>query len=488
MKLTEKIISILLCVLMMFSGAAAAFAADAGDVLPAPADNAVDMSVYVKTVLENQKVKPETAAKLLTAVGTFADVDGTIARLLRDKVLNGQAVIDVIGGLVETASAKMAEDPKLGSMADFVKYLFGNDYFIRGLEQDAKFAPAVEKLAKATEQKITTIVDVKNSEIKFTSADFGFEDGDAYGFADALVCMFSELLVQLNIRSALGDFTDTVKDGAYVVGNYNLFIPLYELLELDPISSVEFTKRVTASESADDKTRLRAAANLTLKPVADLLTRIEKEGLDAVIDVLPKLLYALDSGMVNDLVRNLLADKSLFFGMVKFNDLLEKLNLNTDLIWNVIDRKFVTGTQEEPAGFDFDKDGKKETTLPLTKAQFDALVKKLAFAADPSVRSSVSSTEKNRLALATDASLVKTILFDAVVEFLETEEGAAFAVKAVGSLVTNKVVQRLAEKFIAMFSSDFGRFILRIAQGLLADVALLAARIAPLFRKGAAAA
>ncbi|MBR5619451.1 MAG: hypothetical protein IKW76_06935, partial [Clostridia bacterium] len=123
-----------------------------------------------------------------------------------------------------------------------------------------------------------------------------------------------------------------------------------------------------------------------------------------MIDLLPRLLYALDSGMVNALVHDLLRDKNLY-GFFQFNDVLDKLDLNSGLLWDVLDKNFITGTEEKPAGFDFDKDGVKETTLPLTKEQFDALAAALAFAADPSVKPSVSATQKNRLALDTDGAL-----------------------------------------------------------------------------------
>ena len=42
---------------------------------------------------------------------------------------------------------------------------------------------------------------------------------------------------------------------------------------------------------------------------------------DDRVDLLPKLLYALDSGMVNDLVCDLLRDKNLY-GLFRFNTVL----------------------------------------------------------------------------------------------------------------------------------------------------------------------
>lgn len=484
MKQTRRIIAVLLAVLLAFSGAATAFAADADQpVLPAPVDNEVDVSAYVKTVLENPKVKAGNAARLISAANTLAGLDKKLADALTQNVLTGQNVILVLDSVIKAISEKLESDPKLSAIGGTIKFLFANSFMISGLQQDEKFAGAVEKFQKASENNIQTITDIVEAGIEFTSADFGFNDGDAYGFVDALVCALSEILTQLNVRSILGDFTDSVKDGVYVAGNYDLFVPLYELLELDPISSVDFTQQVEKAETAapgNAKARFRAAANLTLKPVADLLTKIETAGVDTVIDLLPRLLYALDSGMVNDVLRDLLRDKNLY-GFFQFNDVLEKLDLNTDLLWNIIDKNYITGTEEEPAGFDFDKDGQKETTLPLTKEQFDAVVRQLTFAADPSVKPSVSSTQKNRLALDTDGALVCAILLGAAVELLETEDGAAFAKAAIAGL-DNRVVKWVANVFISMLGSQAGRFILSRTQGVLALLAAAAARIAVLVR------
>ena len=462
MKRMNRLIAVLLAVLLAFSCAVAGFAAE-NQPQPTPADNPIDLSVYAKTALDMPKVKASTAANLVKAVDRAVGIDDALASLLKEKLLNGQTVVDLLAGLVDLISEKLATDPTLAPLASVIKYLFANDIFISGLQQDEKFDGAVQKLAQAKEQGQTTIIDVRDAGVTFTSADFGFEDGDAYGFADALVCSLLDFCKQLGVRTILGDFTDSVKDGAYVAGNYNAFLPVYELLELAPISSVEFTAAVTQAEQAadaNDYTRIRTVANLTLKPVADLLTKLEEDGLETLLDCLPKLLYALDSGMVNQLLHALLADKSLF-GLLQFNDLLADLDVNTDVIWDLIDEKLVTGTEEAPAGFDFDGDGEKETPLPLTKAQFDALAQQLAYAADPVVKPSVSATEKNRLALETDKALVKQILAEAVVGLMETEEGYAFATAALNG-VESGFVRWLAARFLSLFTTEGGRFFLRI--------------------------
>ena len=484
MKRATKILSVLLAVLMMFTSAVTAFADDTDQpVLPAPADNPVDTSVFVKTVLENPKVKPAAARKLVSAAAAFTDADALLAEKLSQNVLTGQNVAEILDAIVSAISEQLESDPKLSAIAGSIKFLFANNFLINGMQPYEKFAGAVEKLQQANADGLETISDVLGSGVQFTSADFGFEDGDAYGFVDALVCSFSEILTALNIRGILGDFTDSAADGAYVAGNYDLFVPLYELLELDPISSAAFTEQVEkaeADEPGNAKARFRTAANLTLKPVADLLTKVESDGLDAVIDLLPRLLYALDSGMVNDLLRNLLRDKNLY-GFFQFNDVLEKLDLNTGLLYDLLDKKYITGTEEKPAGFDFDKDGKNETTLPLTREQFDAIVGKLTYAADPVAKTSVSAAQKNRLALDTDDTLVCTILCSALVEFAETESGAAFLNAAIGGL-EKKIVRQLAGGIISMLQSKAGRFVLYRAQTLLASAAALASRIAVFVR------
>ena len=164
------------------------------------------------------------------------------------------------------------------------------------------------------------------------------------------------------------------------------------------------------------------------------------------------------------------------YGFFQFNDLLADLDLNADLIWNILDKALVTGTEDDPAGFDFDQDGEKETALPITKAQFDALAAKLTYAADPIVKTSVSSAYRNRLALETDRALVCAILVDAAVDLLETDDGAAFARKAIDSL-DSSVEKRIAGTLVSMLASKAGRFVLYHTQDLLAFAASAAARI-----------
>lgn len=152
------------------------------------------------------------------------------------------------------------------------------------------------------------------------------------------------------------------------------------------------------------------------------------------------------------------------------------LSGSSDLVWDAIDKNYITGTDDETAGFDFDKNGEKDTTLPLTKEQFDTLAKQLAYAADPVVKASVSASQKNRLALETDTALVSAILCETVVGFLETDDGAAFAEKAISGL-EKKIDRWLASGLLALFRSDFGRFILRNTQTLLASAAKIVAAV-----------
>lgn len=482
MKQTKRITALLLSVVMIFSFATAAFASDAADdtdiVLPSPVDNEIDIASFSKTVLDNPKIKSNNASKLVDAAFSFADADEKIPQLLKENVLTGQNVIDLICMIIDGISNSMSEDPTLAIAAGYIKYLFANDTLIRGLNRDTKFDGAAAKLKTASENGFTTIPDIKDSGITFTSEDFGFADGDAYGFIDAFVCSLSEIFIQLGIRNILGDFTDSVSNGVYKAGNYNYFIPLYELLGLEPISSVEFTSKVEQAQSAEgsaDFNRLREAADLTFKPVADLLSALENNSSDTIIDVLPKLIYALDSGMVNELLHNLLDGKSLY-GLVQFGSIIEDVDISTGLIWDYIDKSFVTGTEEEPAGFDFDKDGEKETVLPITKEQFDAVVSDLMYAFDACIKDSISATQKNRLALETDVELVCSIICDAVLEFVESEDGGAFTKKALNS-ADNTLVSSVGNIFVSLLQTESGRFILRFVQDPLVIIVWIVSKI-----------
>ena len=366
-------------------------------------DNTVDLSVYQQTDLGKNALSDKTAGQLLDLLRDTANVDEKLRSLL-SSVATGQNIAALLGGLA-------GKNDMLGELLSF-------SLILQGLEKDSKFDGAAKKIRALmdkghTESFCEYCYDEEGVKSKtwscadqFTSADFGFADGDFYGFADALGGCLSQLSALLNL---VGGFTfkNTSTGDSYTIGKYEDLIPLFELLDLPTPSSADFTKAEETLTYTDADGNVytdpvRAGINCLLKPVADyLMNDFQAAPLDETISLLPKVAYAIESGLLNDTVQSLIGPFASF-GL--------KVDMNKDTIWKIVESKLVNGG---PA-------------VPLTKAQFDALVTDLAGCGEPVVKKSVSIAYANRLGLNTQKNKVISVLLKLLLEMENTAEGKAF--------------------------------------------------------------
>ncbi|HCT17138.1 MAG TPA: hypothetical protein DIW36_07140 [Ruminococcaceae bacterium] len=149
-------------------------------------------------------------------------------------------------------------------------------------------------------KKVDSVTAWEYVEVK--DGDFGFKDGDKEGFLDAAAALFRPLsLVTMVIT--FENKADKTK-GTYTYGAYEDLIPIFEALGIENVmSSDEYTKAIEAVSSSDDKMDRRIRP--ILAPIFELVDSVAnaKAPLNALMELLPKVAYAVDSGLVNTQVQ-----------------------------------------------------------------------------------------------------------------------------------------------------------------------------------------
>lgn len=289
-------------------------------------DNSVDLSVYKKTDLGKSQLSDKAANEVLSLLRSSANTDEKLSAAIAG-IATGKTIISLLSSL--------------GGKSDILASLFSISFICSNLKEDPKFAGAVKKMEALQEEGHTGgfsesgldeenfVITVWSCVDQFTSADFGFEDGDFYGFADALGGCLSGLSQLLNLVSGFS-FANIANGDNYTIGKYEDLIPLFELLDLPTPSSAQFTKAEEAMTFTDTegntfKNPVRAGVNCLLKPLADyLMTTFKKAPTDAAIDLLPKVAYAIESGLLNSCVQKVLEP---------FKELGVQVDLNKDVFW-----------------------------------------------------------------------------------------------------------------------------------------------------------
>ena len=416
-------------------------------------DNAVDLSSYKQTDLGKEELSDKAANELLGLLDSAAGADKKLGDAVAS-LATGQTLIALLG--------------KLADKNEMLSGMLSIGFISSGLKKDPKFSGAVQKMeALQAEGHTNGFIEYGPDEAgfktetwsaanQFTSEDFGFADGDFYGFADALGGCFSGLSALLDLVSGFS-FKNVTDGDHYIIGKYEDLIPLFELLDLPTPSSAAFTEAEEAMTFTDEEgnaytDKVRAGINCILKPVADFLMNDFKVApLDTLIDLLPKAAYAIETGLLNDTVQKLLGS---------FASLGLKVDLSKDAIWEIVDKKLVSGEEETSMDgsktrqtdviYDLDGDNDNEA-VPLTKAQFDKLVTDLAGCAQPVVKPSVSIANANRLGLNTQKNKVVSVALAAVLEMEKTEEGKSF----IDMLLARLGAPRLASSLLS-FAAGHG--------------------------------
>ncbi|MCM1365570.1 MAG: hypothetical protein NC215_11365, partial [Ruminococcus sp.] len=192
--------------------------------------------------------------------------------------------------------------PALGNLNSLVAY--GPNDLANKLTEE-KYQLAVQKLraAATVDENGKVVKDMADwDKVSFENGDFGFEDGDKEAFLDAASATFRTLSLITMIISLENKISTT--QGTYTYGAYEDLIPVLEALDLNGVlSSDEYTKRVQAVSSA---TQMDARVRPILAPIADLIERVANDPVNTVLDVLPKLAYALKNDIVTTQINKVL--------------------------------------------------------------------------------------------------------------------------------------------------------------------------------------
>ena len=109
--------------------------------------------------------------------------------------------------------------------------------------------------------------------------------------------------------------TRNTSGGTYIYGGYEELVPIFEVLGADGImSSAEYTEYVNAGANSDEKMDRRIRGILV--PVFNLIDAIAsaESPLTEVMKLLPKVAYAVDSGLLNTQIQNLIGKLGMGLG------------------------------------------------------------------------------------------------------------------------------------------------------------------------------
>lgn len=312
----------------------------------------------------SEEMTYKTARNLFNAVLAFTGSNQqTFASDIESKVFSSEFIGTVVKWLY----------PLLGNASSLVAYSPAD--LASKLTED-KYAPAVEKLnAAATRDEngkvVKDLADWDN--VEFENGDFGFENGDKEAFLDALSACFRQLSL-IDIVIKLENSIDTGA-GTYTYGGYEDLIPVFEALDLDGIiSSDEYTKAVNASSSA---LKMDARVRPILVPVANLIEEFAQAPLDTILDVLPKLGYAVSSGLLNDQINTLLSKVKMIS--------VSPLDLTSEGLFDLLDGKLNDLIKSKII-----KDENSEIKIDFNKDEFVTLLSDLAGCGDYAVRDSLA--------------------------------------------------------------------------------------------------
>ena len=262
--------------------------------------------------MESTKVKYPTAVSKKKVDKAIDDVQ-TLLYLILDVPSGGLSQLMSEGVYTNYTVALLAQKlyPLIGGISSMLA--MGPEKLAAKLDKET-CAGAIEALnaAAATLDENGNKVDSIAAWDYLTVADgdFGFKDGDKEGFLDAAASLFRPLsLVTLVIT--FENKADTSK-GTYTYGAYEDLVPVFEALGITNfMSSDEYTKAIDAVTSSDDKMDRRIRP--ILAPIFELLDSVadSEKPLNSLMELLPKVAYAVDTGLVNNQLQSIISKLGL---------------------------------------------------------------------------------------------------------------------------------------------------------------------------------
>lgn len=392
-----------------------------------PSTEQPDLSSYKETDVSYKYISESDASMLadvlVDLVLTAAGVSDA-KELVNTKILTGKTIIAIAGFLF----------PALESVENGMIYITPET--LAGRLTEEKFAGARAALEEAYN-------DWEN--VNITSKDFGFEDGDAEGFIEALTAVLrGPSIIHLGLKF---ENSKNTSRGIYY-GAYEDLIEIFETLDLNvEMDSEEYTAYVKNSDNKNDA-KIRAI----LVPIVSLITDFGNDPVGVINDVLPKLAYAIDSGIVDNNIYNLL-DKFKLFSVT-----IPPVDLSTSGIYKILNDSLL-----EP------------NDIKLSESDFSALIEKLAGCGKAVSKPSKQSDREYRLAIESDKSKSVVVLITFI---LDT---AADNRTLVSSLLGAANVNPLLRIALTLAISSFATFVPRRVIFPLISLFVYLARIFAIF-------
>lgn len=284
-----------------------------------------DLAIFKETVVnypedvtraQVEKALPRMETLLTDVLLPILGMDGGLPELVETGLYTNYTVTEVCKLLFPLLASLIEMEGFPGMAAGFVKIKPSKLAGCLNEPEDAgKFAGAIAALNNAEtagqaayDQYIAQggeANDVKLYEMYWTTdftvqnGDWGFQDGDREGFLDAVSAVFRAVSVVTMLIDLENSISTT--NGTYTYGAYEDLVPVFEALDLDGyMSSHEYTLYVKEVSAQNSKLAMDARVRPILVPIFNLIDQFAEAPLDTLLDVLPKLGWAVKSDLLND--------------------------------------------------------------------------------------------------------------------------------------------------------------------------------------------
>lgn len=324
-------------------------------------DNEPALDSYIETDISYDISGNKAEALVNSIFDLVLDVTKTenFAAVIDKNILTNKTVVSLAGMIYEL----LAE--KTNALINVVPSSM--DYYLT----EEKFAGAVEAFNAAGDSW---------DAVEIESGDLGFEDGDEEGFLDAAAAMLRGVALIQQVMSFENKQNPT--EGTYTYGAYEELIPVFEILDLRSVmSSADYTGYVNAAENKSDA-RFRAI----LAPIVYLIADLGNDPVNTLLDVLPKLSYAIDSDLVNTQINKVI---SMLPDIIS----LDPVDLTTAGIYSLLNDKLLS-----PKG------------ITLSEEEFTALIEALSGCGTAVKKESVMRGVKYRMGIDSDKGRTAAVL------------------------------------------------------------------------------
>lgn len=270
------------------------------------------------------------------------------------------------------------------------------------------------------------------SEVSLKGVTWGFNNGSRRGFQDALVAIFRPLFPLL--RVVLAGETLVVFDSVVIAGSdgYNTaIIPILEALGCEE-SSIKSYSSYKSRANGD------GVLDNVLEPVFDLLDSLGRKPVQTLVDILPNVVYFMESGSLESCISNLLIPITSIFnrvpGVVDFS-------LDASALTKELDLNKILGDMLQGSGIKF--------------AEFD--IKTLASLGKATERTSKSVIDGKRVKytyIESDKNAIILSLLQIVAKTLKMPGNETLLMGSMGSTNANFDTSSITSQFASMTEAE----------------------------------